>query len=83
MEHSRRGEDYVPLSRPLPPVGRREQPLTPAALVPEVSGEALSGWQASELPPLPGYLTLKIDFNALGQAAPWIYPIMRHAMSPV
>ena len=83
MEHSRRGEDHMPMSRPLPLVGRWEQRLTPTAPVPEVFGEALPEWQASEPPPLPGYLTFKIDLNASGYAPLWIYPIMRHAMSPV
>ncbi len=58
MARLRRGEGHENTSQPLP-------------LVPEASVEDRSARENSEPPPLPGYPTLEIDLNALGDVAPW------------
>ena len=71
MECSRHSEGHEHTSQPLPLVHQLDQPLTTEPSVPEVSVEELAAREHSESPPLPGYLTLEIDLNALGDVAPW------------
>ena len=67
MERSRRGDGHENTAQSLPPVGKLDQHLTTEPPVPE----ALERSRLSETPTLPGYLTLEIDLNALGDMAPW------------
>ena len=71
MERSRRGESHENTSQLLPPVGKSDQHLMTELPVPEASREDPAERENSEPPTLSGYLTLKIDLNALGDMAPW------------